>query len=91
MLLIYLIILAVVSVVTLLLFAIDKKNSANEANARIPEIVLLSLMTFGGALGGLVGMYVLRHKSNFVTKFHFAITVWASLIVQAVLAVLFIL
>ena len=88
---IYLIILGVMSVITLAAYAIDKKNSSNEANGRTPEIVLLSLTTFGRAIGALVGIYVLRHKSNFVTKFHFGITVWLSAIVQAAIAVLFIL
>ncbi len=88
---IYLIILGAMSVITLATYAIDKKNSSNEANARMPEMVLLSLTTFGGAFGALIGIYVLRHKSNFVTKFHFGITVWLSLIVQAAIAVLFIL
>ena len=87
---IYFILLVAVSAVTLLAFAIDKKNSSNEANARMPEMVLLSLTTFGGAIGALIGIYVLRHKSNFVTKFHFGITVWLSAIVQAVIAVLLI-
>ncbi len=85
---VYLAVIAVMSIFTLLCFAVDKKNSSNEANARTPEIVLLSLTTFGGAIGAMVGMYVLRHKSNFVTKFHFAITAWLSLAVQAALAVL---
>ncbi len=88
---IYLILLVAVSAVTLLAYAVDKKNSANEANARMPEMVLLSLTTFGGAIGALIGIYVLRHKSNFVTKFHFGITVWLSAIVQAAIAVLLIL
>jgi uncharacterized membrane protein YsdA (DUF1294 family) len=87
---IYLIILGVMSIITLSAYAIDKKNSAKESNGRTPEIVLLSLTTFGGAIGALVGIYVLRHKSNFVTKFHFGITVWLSAIVQAAIAVLFI-
>ena len=88
---VYLIILGVMSVITLAAYAIDKKNSSNEANGRTPEIVLLSLTTFGGAIGALVGIYVLRHKSNFITKFHFGITVWLSAIIQAAIAVLFIL
>ncbi len=87
----YLIILGVMSVITLLAYAIDKKNSSKESNGRTPEIILLSLTTFGGALGALIGIYVLRHKSNFVTKFHFGITVWLSAIVQTAIALLFIL
>ncbi len=86
----YLIKLATMSLITLYAYIIDKKNSSRESNARIPEIVLLSLTTFGGAIGALIGIYGFRHKSNFVTKFHFAITVWLSLIVQIAIAVLLI-
>ena len=85
---IYFALLAVMSLITLLSFAKDKQKSSGEGNGRTPEIVLLSLITFGGAVGGLLGMYVLRHKTNPVTKFHFAITEWLSLIVQAAIAVL---
>ncbi len=88
---IYLILLAIMSLITLIAYATDKKKSAREGNARMPEMVLLSLTTFGGAVGALIGIYVLRHKSNFVTKFHFGITVWLSAIVQAAIAVLLIL
>ncbi len=88
---IYLALLGVMSMIALAAYAVDKKSSAKETNARMPEMVLLSLTTFGGALGAMVGIYVLRHKSNFVTKFHFGITVWCSLIVQLAIAALFIL
>ena len=80
----YIIIICVMSFITLAAFAVDKLKSKNEGNTRIPEMVLLSLCTFGGSVGALIGMYVLRHKTNFVTKFHFAITVWLSLAVQIV-------
>ena len=66
---------AVMSIVTFIMFALDKKKSAGEDKGRIPEIVLLSLAAFCGAPGAFIGMYVLRHKTNFKTKFHFAITV----------------
>ena len=82
----YLILIGVMSLITLCTFAFDKARSKNEANTRTPEIVLLSLISFGGALGGLVGMYVLRHKTNFITKFHFGITVWLSALLQAAIA-----
>lgn len=79
--------LVFMSIVTLIVFAVDKKKSTGDGG-RIPEMVLLSLMTFGGSLGGLIGMYGLRHKTNFKTKFHFGITVWMSLVIQAAVAVL---
>lgn len=90
LLLIYGILIAVMSVLAFLVFAFDKARSGKEDGGRIPEMVLLSLATFGGALGALVGMYCLRHKTNFLTKFHFAITVWLSFAVQAAIAVLLI-
>lgn len=85
---IYLIVIAAMSVINLIAFAADKKQSGNESNGRIPEIVLLSLTSFGGAAGAMIGMYVLRHKTNPVTKFHFAITAWLSLAVQVAVAII---
>ncbi len=85
---VYLGLLPVMSIITLAFFAVDKKNSSREGKGRVPEIVLLSLCSFGGAPGALVGMYVLRHKTNPVTKFHFFVTLWLSLAMQAALAVL---
>ena len=90
LLLIYGILIAVMSILALAVFAYDKSRSSKEDGGRIPEIVLLSLATFGGAIGALIGMYCLRHKTNPLTKFHFAITVWLSLAVQAAIAVLLI-
>lgn len=85
---IYFGLLVVMSILTLSFFAYDKRNSSRDGKGRIPEIVLLSLCSFGGALGALIGMYVVRHKTNPVTKFHFFFTVWLSVAVQAFLAVL---
>lgn len=85
---VYFSMILVMSVITVIVFAIDKKNSKNESNGRIPEIVLLSLTTFGGAPGAMIGMYVLRHKTNPITKYHFFVTAWLSLIVQALVGVL---
>ncbi len=88
---VYFALLAVMSLITLICFAVDKKNSSKEGRGRMPEIVLLTLTTFGGAVGAMIGMYVLRHKTNPVTKFHFAVTAWLSLAVQAALGVLLLL
>lgn len=85
---IYLGILAGMSLLTFLAFAVDKRNSSKEGKGRTPEIVLLSLASFGGALGAVLGMVLLRHKTDSVTKFHFAFTIWPSLVLQIALAVL---
>ncbi len=78
----YLITIGIASFITFIAFAIDKVKSKKETSSRIPEIVLLSMIGFGGAVGGILGMYTLRHKTIFKTKYHFIISVWAALIVQ---------
>jgi len=83
----YLITVGIVSLITFIAFAVDKAKSKKESNSRIPETVLLSLIDFGGAAGGILGMYTLRHKTVFKTKFHFIISVWLALFVQAAIAV----
>lgn len=82
---VYACILGIISLITMVAFAVDKYKAASETKGRVPEIVLLTLIGMGGAVGGLAGMYFLRHKTNFVTKFHFAVTVWIALICQLVL------
>lgn len=71
------------SIITAIAFAVDKAKSKG-GDSRTPEMVLLSLASLGGALGALFGMYIVRHKTNPVEKFHFAITVWVSLAAQVV-------
>ncbi len=70
------------NVLSFLLFAFDKFLAKRQASFRIPEATLLSGICFGGAIGGLIGMYLLRHKTHFASKFHFALTVWLSLVIQ---------
>ena len=83
MLKIYFIYTAIISFITFLLFGIDKALSKKETNPRIPEIVLLSFSSFGGALGGLLARGIFRHKTVFKTKFHFAIGLWVAVALQA--------
>ncbi len=84
---VYLIYTAVVSLITIIFFASDKIKSKNEKRTRTPEAVLLSLISLGGACGGLVGIYAFRHKTCFSEKFQFAIGVWASFVFQVALGI----
>jgi len=87
MLLYYLICIGIISFITAVVFGIDKLR-AKERNAfRIPESVLLTLVALGGSVGGLIGLYVFRHKSDFREKFQFGIGLWFSVLVQFALAV----
>jgi len=88
---IYLWVLVSAGLLTLVFFAVDKHRSKKVTARRVPESALLTLIGCGGAAGGLIGMYLLRHKTNFRTKFHFAITVWLSLAVQAAILLLLLL
>ena len=87
MLVTYIIICLIISIITLILFGADKLSSKKTKRKRVPEAVLLSFVALGGAIGGLFGMYVFRHKTVFKTKFQFAIGLWISLILQVALAV----
>lgn len=60
---IYLIIIAAVSIITFLAYGIDKYKSVKQ-KWRISEKCLLLLSVFGGALGGLCGMFLFRHKTR---------------------------
>lgn len=58
--------LAAISLVTFVVFAWDKHVAAsgNDHNRRIPEARLLGLSLIGGAVGGLLVMHVVRHKTQ---------------------------
>lgn len=57
--------LAVVNIVTFIAFVWDKHvaKNGNNPNRRLPEARLLALCLIGGSIGGLVAMYVVRHKT----------------------------
>ena len=52
-----------VSLLTLILYGADKKK-AKKGAWRVPEMVLLGFSFFGGAVGGLLGMILFRHKTK---------------------------
>lgn len=55
--------LLVINIVTFIVFAYDKRQAMRGGN-RVREFVLLGLSFIGGALGGLIAMYVVRHKTS---------------------------
>ncbi len=62
-LLILLIAYAAVSLLTFILYGADKAK-AKKGAWRVPEKVLLGFSFFGGAVGGLLGMTLFRHKTR---------------------------
>ncbi len=78
----YIAVMAIASLICLAAFSFDKFLARRGVEKRIPEIVLLTLTAFGGALGGFIGRNILRHKTNMDTKFHFAVVLYPSLIIQ---------
>ncbi|MBQ2471822.1 MAG: DUF1294 domain-containing protein [Acholeplasmatales bacterium] len=88
-LIIYIAYLALMSLFTFFLFLKDKKMAEkNHSEVRIKEKTLLSSVVFGGALGGFIGRLVAHHKTN---KSYFSFTIYLSLLLQALVLVLFIL
>ena len=76
--------LAVINVVTLVVFVRDKIVAArgNDGGRRTPEAVLLGLSLAGGAVGGLLGMFIARHKTK---KWYFVWGLPAFILLDAVL------
>lgn len=62
---IFLYYLLLVNTVSFCLFAGDKRR-ARQGGWRIPERTLFLWAIVGGALGGLLGMYVFRHKTQHI-------------------------
>lgn len=54
---------AAISLVSFCLYGADK-SKAKRGKWRIPERVLLGFSFFGGAVGGLLGMLLFRHKTK---------------------------
>ncbi|MDL2250083.1 uncharacterized membrane protein YsdA (DUF1294 family) [Lachnospiraceae bacterium PF1-21] len=53
--------LLAINTISFLIFALDKYQAVRH-RARISEATLLGLTIIGGSLGGLLGMYICRHK-----------------------------
>ena len=68
----------VITIAAFAMFASDK-HRAKTKRGRIPEKSLMRVCLWGGAIGGMIGMSALRHKTN-VKKFK--MTVPALFIIQ---------
>ena len=84
-----LIVLLTINLAAFILFALDK-SYAKKQKRRIPEFTLLAISVCFGALGGLLGMVLLNHKTNYRRHRDFVLVVPLALVIQlAVLYVLF--
>lgn len=71
------------NLVTLALFIYDKlRAEQGRTRNRIPEVVLLGLSLVGGAVGGLVAMRLVRHKTR---KWYFSWGLPAMIVLQVAL------
>jgi len=75
-----LIYLGIINVVTFTAFAVDKLNAIGH-RSRIKIVTLLGLAFMGGSLGGLLAMYLLKHKTN---KDYFTVGIPLIILMQVV-------
>ena len=75
---IYLILVGIMSLITFILYAVDKKRAIKN-QWRIKEVVLLGFTFCLGSIGGLCGLYVLRHKNK---HWYFVVVTILSLIIH---------
>ncbi|MBE5743151.1 MAG: DUF1294 domain-containing protein [Clostridiales bacterium] len=73
--------IAVVSIITFFAYGADK-SKAKKNKRRTPEKVLLGLSFIGGAVGGILGMNLFRHKTK---HWYFWVVNVLSLIIHAFL------
>ena len=69
----FVIYLCIINALAFLLMHIDKQK-AKKNRWRIPEATLIGMCAIGGSVGGLVGMYLFRHKTKHI-KFYLGIPV----------------
>ncbi len=77
---IFLIYLGIINFITFTAFAVDK-IAALERKSRIRIVTLLGLAFIGGSLGGLLAMYIFRHKTS---KDYFTIGIPLIILMQVV-------
>ena len=73
------------SLISFLAMGLDKRRARNGAR-RTPEKRLFLFAALGGALGGLLGMYVFHHKTK---HWYFVVGFWALFLLQVAAAAYF--
>lgn len=73
--------LVIINFITFAAFAVDK-IAAIERKSRIRIVTLLALAFFGGSVGGLIAIYLLRHRTR---KDYFTVGIPLIMIMQVVL------
>ncbi len=76
---------AVINIIAIV-YTIRDKNSARKGDRRVPEKTLLLLGVAGGALGELLCMYVIRHKTRHI-KFMLLLPLFSVIHIAAMLVV----
>lgn len=79
---IYLILVAIMSLITFILYSVDKRRAIKK-QWRIKEVVLLGFSFCLGSIGGLCGLYILRHKNK---HWYFVFVNFLSLIIHIAIA-----
>ena len=73
--------LLIVNVVSFWIMLYDK-NMAKIRGQRVPERTLFCLAAIGGSIGCILGMYLMRHKTQHIT---FTVGMPAILVIQVIL------
>lgn len=71
---VYIVVWIFISLITYIAYLIDKER-AKKGQWRIKEKHLLLLSVFMGSIGGLMGLYVVRHKTK---HWYFIVINWLS-------------
>ena len=77
--------LSIINAISFVLMLVDKIKAKHQ-RWRIPEKVLLGVSFIGGSLGGVIGMYLFRHKTKHL---RFAIGIPLMLIAHVALLIYF--
>lgn len=73
--------LAIINIVSFILMGFDKRK-ARKKLWRVPEKILFLSVIVGGAMGGVAGMYVFKHKTkHWYFKYGYPIILMAQVLV----------